>query len=163
MKPRVEKTQLPTDSQLHARVAGGDFLDCYKVTSTMTAPDAAVIIVDFPGWAQGLVALRNILTVPFGLKKDGPAAKEKLGLFPVEMSSPQEVIAGFNDRHLDFRVSVFSAAGEIYLATWVHPHNIGGRLYLATILPFHILIARNALARVATGAAPDQQAPPLPE
>jgi hypothetical protein len=36
----------------------------------------------------------------------------------------------------------------VFLATWVHPHNIGGRVYLTTILPFHILIARNALARV---------------
>jgi hypothetical protein len=42
-----------------------------------------------------------------------------------------------------------SQAGNVYLATWVHTHNIGGRLYLAAILPFHVLIARNALGRVA--------------
>ncbi|MCG8696347.1 MAG: DUF2867 domain-containing protein [Minwuiales bacterium] len=42
----------------------------------------------------------------------------------------------------------------VFLATRVHPHNIAGRLYLRTILPFHILIARDALARVRTEPAP---------
>ena len=40
------------------------------------------------------------------------------------------------------------------LATWVHPHNRAGRLYLKAILPFHILIARDALARVGAEASP---------
>ncbi|MEM7636150.1 MAG: DUF2867 domain-containing protein, partial [Pseudomonadota bacterium] len=69
-------------------------------------------------------------------------------VFPVETETARELIAGFNDKHLNFRVSVLSQDGRVFLATWVHPHNIGGRLYLKTILPFHILIARNALARV---------------
>jgi len=110
---------------------------------------AAEIIVDFPGWARALLRLRKALTSPFGLSTEGPDAPDKLGLFPVEVETGSEVIAGFNDRHLDFRVSVFSEEGRVSLATWVHPHNFGGRLYLATILPFHILIARNALGRVA--------------
>ena len=57
--------------------------------------------------------------------------------------------SGFDDRHLEFRVSVLSRDGRVSLATWVHPHNLGGRLYLAAIMPFHIMVARNALARVA--------------
>lgn len=154
MKPSVTKTQLPAESQLHARLSSGDFLDCYKVASTMSAPEATAIVVEFPAWAKSLVALRNLVTKPFGLMQDGPEATQKMGLFPVESSSETEVIVGFNDRHLNFRVSVFSKHGHIYLATWVHPHNFGGRLYLRAILPFHILIVRNALVRVASADQP---------
>jgi hypothetical protein len=58
------------------------------------------------------------------------------------------LIAGFNDKHLDFRVSVISQNGKIFLATWVHTNNIVGQFYLKVILPFDILIVRNALTRV---------------
>ncbi len=145
----VKKTKLPLRSKLHKRVAETDFLDCYKVRSSLSAPQAAEVIVAFPAWAAALVTLRNILTSPFKLKKEGPEAERKFGIFPVEHADDAEVIVGFNDRHLDFRVCVFATEGEIYLSTWVHPHHIGGRAYLAAIMPFHILIVRNALARVA--------------
>ena len=158
MYAAVTKTTLPADSRLNDRVTPGDFLDCYETRSNMRAPDAAEIIVDFPDWAQWLVGVRNALTAPFGLLKDGPEGVEKIGAFPVEYSSDQEVIAGFNDRHLEFRVSVGSAEGKVWLATWVQTHNLGGRLYLCGIMPFHILIARNALARVARATGPDRPA-----
>jgi len=146
---KVIASALPIGSRLHERIAPSDFVDCFSVASKMAPRRAAEIIVDFPGWARALLRLRKALTSPFGLSTEGPDAPDKLGLFPVEVETGSEVIAGFNDRHLDFRVSVFSEEGRVSLATWVHPHNFGGRLYLATILPFHILIARNALGRVA--------------
>ncbi|MEP5699647.1 MAG: DUF2867 domain-containing protein, partial [Sneathiella sp.] len=149
LTPKVIADMLPPKSILHSRMAPGDFLDCFSVSSTATSREAAEIIVDFPWWARLLVGMRNILTSPFGLSADGPEAADKVGLFPVEIETASEMIAGFNDRHLEFRISVFAQEGRIFLATWVHPHNLGGKLYLRTILPFHILIARNALARVA--------------
>ncbi|MGZ2258421.1 DUF2867 domain-containing protein [Roseobacter sp. A03A-229] len=149
MAPAVIKTDLPHDSRLHSYVAPGDFLDCYQVSSTLPALTAAQIIVEFPGWAKALVALRSVLVAPFGLLNEGTGDAEKLGPFPIEQTSDTEVIAGFNDKHLEFRVSVHSAQGRVSLATWVHAHNIGGRAYLAAIMPFHIAIARNALARIA--------------
>lgn len=146
---RVTATPLPAQSALHRYIGAGDFLDCYSVASDMQARAAAEVITDFPGWAQGLLMIRRVITAPFGLSQDGPEADDKLGPFPVELDTPTEVIAGFDDKHLNFRVSVCSDAGRVSLATWVHPHNIGGRAYLAAIMPFHILVARNALARVA--------------
>lgn len=150
----VTATDLPAQSLLHDRVASGDFLDCYSVASDLPPRRAAEVITDFPGWARFLLHIRRVLTAPFGLSNDGPAAADKVGIFPVETETRRELIAGFNDAHLDFRVSVLSQDGRVFLATWVHPHNIGGRLYLRTILPFHILIARDALARVGTEPAP---------
>lgn len=114
----------------------------------MTPRRAAEVITEFPGWAKFLLEIRRLITSPFGLSQDGPDASDKLGAFPVERENEQELIAGFDDKHLEFRISVLSINGQIYLATWVQPHNIGGRIYLDAILPFHILIARNALSRV---------------
>jgi len=145
---RVKIARLPDQSTLHSRVNASDFLDCYCVPSGLSPRKAAEIITDFPRWAQSLLLLRRLVTALFGLSNDGPPAADKVGIFPVESETDTELIAGFNDKHLDFRVSVMSIDGYVYLATWVHTHNIGGKLYLKTIMPFHILISRNALARV---------------
>ena len=146
---KVASTELPVRSLLKERVATQDFLDCYSVSSTLPPRRAAEIITQFPEWAGFLLSIRSVVTAPFGLMTYGPEAKDKLGPFPVEFENQHELIAGFDDKHLDFRVSVISESGKVSLATWVHTHNIGGKVYLATIMPFHILIARNALARVA--------------
>lgn len=144
----VTKTPLPCISALHERRKPGDFLDCYSVPATMSARDAAHVITDFPYWARFLLVIRRIVTAPFGLDNDGPEAADRVGIFPVESETATELIAGFDDKHLDFRISVLSHDAKISLATWVAPHNFGGRAYLTAIMPFHIAIARNALARV---------------
>ncbi|MEM1303084.1 MAG: DUF2867 domain-containing protein [Pseudomonadota bacterium] len=147
---RVFSRPLPPLSTLHNRFGPGDFLDCYAVQSDMSARAAAEVITTFPGWAKALVALRGILTAPFGLQNKLPEdAGDAVGIFPVERDDQNEVVAGFNDKHLDFRVSVVTVDGLVHLATWVRPHNAAGRVYLRTIMPFHIAIVRNALARVA--------------
>jgi len=151
---KVIETKLPEQSLLADRVKPTDFVDCYAVESDLSPRKAAEIITTFPLWARFLVGMRNALTAPFGLSQDGPKAADKVGIFPVESENDSELIAGFNDKHLNFRVSVLSEKGRIFLATWVHTNNIGGRLYLKAIMPFHIMIARDALARVhAVGSA----------
>ncbi len=155
MKSKVIETKLPSESILSARIKPIDFLDCYSVQSTLSPRRAAEIITDFPTWAKYLLFLRRLITAPFGLSNDGPEVEDKLGAFPVEFESANELIAGFDDKHLNFRVSVMSQNDRVFLATWVHPHNVGGRIYLKCILPFHILIARDALTRVAAKTKPN--------
>ncbi len=149
MSATVRSTPLDPLSGLWPRIAPEDFVDCYSVKADLRPRQAAEIIAEFPGWVRFLVALRGIALAPFGIKARGPKAPDKIGEFPVESETDDEVIAGFNDRHLDFRISVSARDGEVALATWVHKRNLGGRIYLAVIMPFHIIIARNALARVA--------------
>jgi len=144
----VAAANLPEGSLLQDRIKPDDFLDCYSVPSELSARRAAEVITNFPGWARFLLQIRKVVTAPFGLLNDGPASADKVGIFPVEVETDRELIAGFNDRHLNFRVSVVSEEGRVFLATWVHPHNIGGQIYLKAILPFHILLSRDALARV---------------
>jgi len=135
---KVTKSTLPDRSQLHALVAEADFLDCYEVESKLSVRDAAEIALEFSGWTEALLALRNIVVAPFGLATSGPEDAEVIGM-----------VVGFDDSHLNFRIGVLSNEGSIYLATWVHPNNVGGRMYLGLVMPFHILIVRNALQRVA--------------
>jgi hypothetical protein len=144
----VSACDLPRHSALFTRIQINDFVDCYRVRAVVTPRHAAQIITQFPQWAGFLLVIRRIVTAPFGLSQDGPAAIDKVGPFPVESESDDELLAGFNDKHLNFRVSVMAHDGHVYLATWVHPHNWGGRLYLRLIMPFHVLIARDALVRV---------------
>ncbi|MFT6674518.1 MAG: hypothetical protein ACJAVM_000701 [Sulfitobacter sp.] len=147
------KINLPTQSMLWSRIGQGDFLDCYVVRSDLPARTAAEVATHFPPWVRGLLYLRGLITAPFGLSNNGPEAPDKLGMFPVESDANGELIAGFDDSHLNFRISVLSHQGQVSLATWVHPHHFGGKLYLRCILPFHILVVRNALARVARNKA----------
>ena len=62
-------------------------------------------------------------------------------------------MAGFNDKHLDFRLVVdVAAAGatrNVTATTLVLTHNWLGRAYLALILPFHRLIVPAMLRKVA--------------
>jgi hypothetical protein len=151
----VEKVNLPTGSLLEQYFSEGDFLDSYAVSAEASPRQAAEEIVRFPGWARLLIGMRNVLTAPFGLSANGPEAPDKLGVFPVDAETDDEIIAGFNDRHLNFRVSVPSRGGRVTLSTWVRPHNLFGRLYLTAIMPFHVAIARDAVWRVARMAVSD--------
>jgi len=144
----VQACTLPEQSTLAKRIDEHDFIDCFRVNAQATPRRAAEIITSFPAWADFLFLIRRVVTSPFGLSQDGPDAPDKLGAFPVESDNEQELIAGFDDKHQEFRVSVMSLENQIYLATWVHTHNIGGRIYLRAILPFHTLLVREALVRV---------------
>lgn len=145
---KVRKAPLPKDLGLWQFVRQGDFLDGYGVQTALNARDAARIAMTLPGWASGLLWLRNRLVAPFGLKGT-PVRDDTIGPFPVVSETPNEVIVGFDDRHLNFRIAVHRQDDQVYGATWVHCNNGFGRFYLAAIMPFHILIMRNAMRRVA--------------
>jgi hypothetical protein len=74
-------------------------------------------------------------------------------MFPVLSETPQRIVAGLNDSHLDFRVVVdIAGAGagrSVTATTVVLTHNLLGRVYLAIILPFHRLIVRAMLRQIA--------------
>jgi hypothetical protein len=70
-------------------------------------------------------------------------------MFPVVGQSPDRVVLGFDDRHLDFRIVVALAGGWATLTTAVRWHNAFGRAYLAAVMPFHRVIAARMLEGVA--------------
>ena len=109
-----------------------------------------------PRWAEALTALRNLLVAPLGLKTSGASPgvpRDMIGIFPVVSETPNRLVAGFNDSHLDFRVVVDvtapGGARQVTLTTLVKTHNWLGRTYLAIITPFHRLIVPALLRQAA--------------
>lgn len=159
----VRAFHLPIDSDLRQRAQPGDFLDSYAVTvadPALTPLDYASRLARMPAWVNLLMALRNRAVAPFGLKTQfgsvathgAPAVGDYVGIFRLEKQSRTEAILGENDKHLDFRISVYKTSDahpQVALSTWVHPHNRFGRAYLWTVMPFHKLIVRTMLASIA--------------
>ena len=143
-----------------ALLPGAQFADAFRITVDGTALDARQAAEKMlgrgPRWIETLMRLRNRMVAPIGLKRPLPAAPraaDTIGRFPVVSETPHRLVAGFDDKHLDFRVVVdVAAAGQgqsVTATTLVLTHNLLGRGYLAIILPFHRLIARAMLRQVA--------------
>ena len=125
---------------------GYQFADAYKVPAPHAIDAIQATRLAFahgPRWVRGLMGLRNRLGRLVGLKA-APA-----GGFPVLSESPGEVVLGFDDSHLDFRVVAVVAGGFVTLTTIVRWHNAWGRAYLAAIMPFHRAIAARMIEGVA--------------
>jgi Protein of unknown function (DUF2867) len=140
-------------------LAGAQFSDAFRVAvddTMLDARGAAERMLGYrPRWIAALMALRNHLVTPFGLKTPSPrrqAAADTVGIFPVLSETPVRLVAGFDDSHLDFRV-VVDVAGtgadrQVTATTLVKTHNGLGRAYLAIILPFHRIIVRAMLRQM---------------
>lgn len=174
--PRITCTRVPDDSMVSAALPGAHYADCYVTADPHPETSALQAWLDgvarTPGWIDALMALRNRAVRLVGLKDLGalgPGALrrdaasyrcgDRVGIFEIWHLSPDEVVMGQKDRHLDVRVSLCKRRhfGEPVLAqsTVVHVHNALGRLYMAVVTPFHRRIARTMLARLAAGPAPD--------
>ena len=143
----------------NALLAGAQFIDAFRVEVGATAVNAREactrMVLDGPRWIDALLRLRNILVRPFGLKTSGegaPAPGGMIGLFPVLSETPERLVAGFDDSHLDFRIVVDvsgnGASRRVTSTTLVRTHNLLGRTYLTLIMPFHKLVVRSMMGRI---------------
>ena len=151
---------IPPAADTGALLAGAQFSDAFRVAVDGTALDARKAAQKMlgrqPQWIAALMALRDYLVTPLGLKTSDPnnrTTTDVIGIFPVLSQSPGRLVAGFDDSHLDFRVVVDVASSgpgqQVTATTLVLTHNRLGRIYLAIILPFHRLIVRSMLRQVA--------------
>ncbi len=146
------------DASTGPLLAGAQFSDAFSiaVNGDLDARHAAERMMNGKSWwIDTLLALRNILVAPFGLK-DGAHHNPNLdviGIFPVVSQSQNRLVAGFDDKHLDFRVIVDVSgarpARAVTATTLVLTHNLLGRIYLALVMPFHKVVVRSMLRRVA--------------
>jgi len=154
--------EVAPDTNTAPLLAGAQFADAFRIDVEGAHLDArrAIVLITSrsPRWVEALTRLRNMLVGPFGLKTSGETEtprRETIGLFPVLAETPDRMIMGFNDKHLDFRVVVDVVppgsvpSQQVTLTTLVKTHNRFGRIYLAIITPFHRLIAPAMLRRVA--------------
>ncbi|WP_315825636.1 MULTISPECIES: DUF2867 domain-containing protein [unclassified Bradyrhizobium] len=144
-------------------LAGTDFADAFRITIDGAVLDARTaaerMLGHAPWWMAALLKLRNLLVRPFGLKTSGADPgnpRPLIGMFPVVDETPQRIVLGFDDKHLDFRVLVdvvsHRATTQVTASTLVQTHNALGRVYLAVIKPFHRLVVKAMLRQVATAA-----------
>ncbi|MGB6119560.1 MAG: DUF2867 domain-containing protein [Mesorhizobium sp.] len=135
----------------HAAILPGyDFADAWQASPVGMDIDLRTLASRLgnvtPRWVRSLMKLRNFLVKPFGLvtqDKNVPMREGRV-IFPVISSDDDHVVLGLNDRHLDFRLVLErgkGADGEAAIATTlVRTHNIGGRIYLTLVKPFHRII-----------------------
>ena len=159
----------PAESALAEWFVGADLVDAY---SALLPPgrdiDVGKLATEMLGepapWFRALLAIRDAVMRPLGVKTsrqirgDKKRGGDQIDFFPVLAQSHNELIVGEDDRHLDFRASILLRRGQstdpavLIATTVVHCHNWIGRVYLAGIKPFHVLVVRSNLRRVARRA-----------
>jgi hypothetical protein len=161
MSASRHKHQLPAASGLQQMQPAAHYVDAFAAKlhdpgHTLTAVDAAkAFFLSAPRWLGALMHVRNALVKTVGLKTGSDELSQeeamrnfqclpgqRMGLFEVYESSAQEVIMGENDRHLNFRVSVWmepvdAVSQRLVLSTAVVFHNRAGRLYFWPVGFFH--------------------------
>jgi len=135
-----------------------DFYDCFSIVlddQDQTIEQAARLVFDkSPKWIVTLLALRNIIVAPFGLQgtvPTGDSTQDVIGFFPVVSRTPNEIVLGFDDKHLDFRIVVSKhngAQNTLSAATLVKRNNLFGKIYLFFVKPFHRVIVPAMLKQV---------------
>ena len=106
-----------------------------------------------PLWMKLLLVVRNKVAFLAGLDapttseilhveiKDRYAVGDKIGVWPIFSLSEDEVVAGRNNKHMDFRLSVLKVPDgdrtNVVVSTICTVHNLTGKLYLFFIVPFH--------------------------
>jgi hypothetical protein len=179
------RTSVPEPARLAAgHLQRWDYVDSYSLPLPASAPtlDALVIqtLTDLPGWVVRTLRLRDQLVGVFGLQTGG--ADEQLGhsdlplrpggrvaFFPVVARDTgdehDEVLLAEDDKHLAFCVSGICARDakgdrRFALTTVVVFHNGFGRLYFLPVKPFHRLIMRALMRRLAAKLETGRLHPP---
>ena len=153
--PNAAACQLPPESRLQDSLPRMDYQDSFEVPSRTPKQEViaiyAAVFGHLPKVFKQLLVLRSHPVKPLGIAgvSYGGLARpidtgrsyaigDKIGRWTLFAKHRDELITGANDKHLDFRVSVFrDTRPRIVLSTAVMTHNAFGRAYLATILPFH--------------------------
>jgi len=120
------------------------------------------IFAHYPLWMKLLLIVRNKVASLAGLeaptaseilhagRQDRYVVGEKIGVWPIFSLSDDEVVAGRNNKHLDFRVSVLKLpdgdGSSVVVSTVCTIHNLSGKLYLFFVVPFHRYGVRKLMA-----------------
>jgi Protein of unknown function (DUF2867) len=164
----VVACEVPALSVLDRRLIEGAFFhDSYR--APLLRARAGVVEVFFaifdhhPRWLKVVLVLRNRLAACFGLEvattaevmrpqlKDRYDVGEKIGPWPIFHLTDTELVAGRNNKHLDFRLSVLKEASggsaSAVVSTVCTTHNAFGKAYLLLVIPFHKWGVRRLMLR----------------
>jgi hypothetical protein len=163
---RVIGCEVPASSALgRDLVRSAYFHDGYRVP--LARPKLSIVEIFFalfghtPRWMKALLIVRNTIARWCGL--EAPTADEilkpamrasysvgdKIGPWRIFFIGDDEIVAGRNNKHLDFRLSVLRSTdgdGQSVVSTVCSVHNLAGKIYLFFIVPFHRTGVRSLLA-----------------
>lgn len=167
----ITKTEIPKKSLLMSDNITYDYIDSFqgkfydKFQNIEITEIGKLFFSSGPKWVDKLFEFRNKLVRIFGLKTPENIADkqkmlqnmkcekgEKIGLFKVFEKTIDEIIIGEDDKHLDFRVSLFidkhnenTTEKKLIISTAVKFNNWFGHLYFLPVRPFHKLIVPTML------------------
>lgn len=141
-------------------VATATFKDAYRAPTQRPIDPVGAFFAIFghhPWWMKAMLVARNTAMAPF---VSVPSAKrilkperqaryavgDTIGPWPIFGLNERELVAGRDNAHLDFRVSVLTAERSVVVSTVCTAHNAFGRNYLRVIAPFHRLGLRRLMA-----------------
>ncbi len=159
---------LPVHTALdRALIDNASFSDSYRVA--LLPAHASVVDIFFavfghhPVWLKTILLVRHRVGAWLGLgaastaqllnpvRSESYCAGQNIGPWPIYFLGESELIAGRDNKHLDFRLSVQThTTGEASFATVstvCRAHNQFGRVYLRVIAPFHKWGVKRLLAR----------------
>ena len=162
---KVFKTTLPATSILRKNLLSYHYIDSYKsdfkpTENNLMATDVGrAFFSSAPKWIEKLFNLRNKIVAVFGLKVSNKKPNiddfkfnvgERLGLFQVFDKNENELILGEDDKHLNFRISLFidHHSKEIIITTTVVYNNWFGKFYFLPVKPFHKFIVPSMLKAI---------------
>jgi hypothetical protein len=138
-------------------IATSYFHDSYR--SPLAHPELGIVDIFFavfghePLWMKLALVARNAAARFAGLEAPTVAeimtpevrarysVGEKIGPWPTFFLDDNEIVAGRNNKHIDFRVSVLKTAdrgaSSVVVSTVCTVHNLFGKIYLFFIIPFH--------------------------
>jgi len=163
---QVREVPVPVACNLFHALKAVHFCDAFQapVSNSGLGPQEAyrAVFGCAPAWVGPILAMRGMVASMLGLRHAGKAGFEvtpegrfevgqRVGRFSIRSIERNELIVGENDKHLDFRISIFrsslNGAETVTVSTAVEIHNTLGRIYMLLIEPFHRYIARTMMQR----------------
>lgn len=167
----VIECEVPSSSALSRDlIRSAWFHDSYSVK--LTRPGLSIVDIFFalfghtPFWMKALLIARNAIARSFGLEaptsaeilhptvRAGYHVGDKIGPWPIYFIGEDEIVAGRNNKHLDFRLSVLRVkdadAESVVVSTICSVHNFSGKIYLFFIVPFHRTGVKSLMSNAVT-------------
>jgi hypothetical protein len=156
----VRVCDFPESSSLHnAQTLSAYFRDSY--CATLKDAESSMVSIFFaifghhPKWMQMALIARNKAVALVGLdappsseilrpqRKEHYVVGDKIGPWPIYRLTQNELVAGRDNKHLDFRLSVIKVTeagnSKVVVSTVCQVHNLFGKVYLFFVIPFHKL------------------------
>ena len=163
---QVEEVPVPVACRLFHALKAVHFCDAFQapVSNPELGPQDAyrAVFGCAPAWVGLLLKMRGMVASMLGLRHGGktgfevaPDARfevgQRVGKFLIRSIERNELIVGENDKHLDFRISIYRSSlngvETVTVSTAVEIHNTVGRIYMLVVEPFHRWIARAMMQR----------------